>query len=94
MNSIHELSLAYGIQLKLFKKIWIGNCIGFNTDRTGIDIQLCKNDVLVLYRDDQLESMTECDGCIHNKTYEELKECKYQHSIQNLFSDEKIITLH
>ena len=64
---------------------------GQGADGVEVDVQLSKDEILMLYHDIALESLTDCDGCIREKNSGDLELCEYDHdfSAQN----EKLIKL-
>lgn len=50
------------------------NCLNLGADGSEIDIQLTKDNVLVLYHNEDLSSNTNMSGSIREHTFEELKE--------------------
>jgi len=65
-----------------------------NADGVEVDIQISKDGVLVLYHDDRLESLTNCIGCVSDKSYATLTQCEYNRNFNNnIFLSEKILSL-
>jgi glycerophosphoryl diester phosphodiesterase len=56
--------------------------IGIGADGSEIDVQVTKDSVLVMYHNILLEDHTNCFGKICNYTWEEIKSCKYNLSLQ------------
>lgn len=46
-------------------------------DIVEMDLHLSKDGVVVVYHDDTLDMLTNCKGPVHEKTYEELKNCRF-----------------
>ncbi|MFD2247104.1 glycerophosphodiester phosphodiesterase [Pontibacter ruber] len=67
---------------------------GLNADGVELDVQLTKDNQLVLYHDQQLPTLTNCYGCVTEATYAELKDCRYNHNAgTNLASGERLVLL-
>ena len=65
-----------------------------NADGVEVDVQISKDGVLVLYHDDKLESLTNCIGCVSDKSYATLTECEYNRNFNNnIFLSEKILSM-
>ena len=56
--------------------------IGIGADGSEIDVQVTKDSVLVMYHNILLEDHTKCYGKICNYTWDEIKSCKYNLSLQ------------
>ena len=66
----------------------------YNADGVDVDIRISKDSVLFLCHNGLLESITDCSGCIYEKTFNELQNCAYKQDYDlNLFAKEKLITL-
>jgi glycerophosphoryl diester phosphodiesterase len=65
-------------------------------DATGVetDVQLSSDNVLILYHNEELQSATQCEGCINTTDAATLKNCKYNLDFQNnITQEEYLITL-
>lgn len=59
-----------------------------------VDVQMTKDSVLVLFHDMTLNASTELEGCIREKTWQELHETLYQTGpVFDAFHNDKIISL-
>lgn len=68
--------------------------IEYGADGVEVDLQLTKDSVLVLYHDYDLANRSELQGCIGDKTWDELKNITYDEGLFfNAFQSEKIIRL-
>lgn len=66
----------------------------YGADGIEVDLQMTKDSVLVLYHDLTLEGSTNFEGCIQDKTWDEIKEAKYKMGfIYDLFHSDKILRL-
>jgi glycerophosphoryl diester phosphodiesterase len=66
----------------------------YNADGVEIDVQLCKDGEIFMYHDFELQSMTDCYGCLRNFTSGELKKCRFRNNFTtNVFSREHLSTL-
>lgn len=67
---------------------------GLNVDGVEVDAQLTADKQLVLYHDEQLETLTNCFGCIFGQTAEQVLNCRYNvHAGNNLKEREPLILL-
>ena len=67
---------------------------GLGADGVEVDVQMTTDKKLFLYHNNQLESMTDCSGCIAGKNAEDVAPCKYNRDFNvSQFSDEYVITL-
>lgn len=68
--------------------------IEYGADGVEVDLQLTKDGVLVLYHDYDLANRSSLEGCIGDKTWDELKNLTYDEGVFfNAFQSEKIIRL-
>lgn len=66
----------------------------YNSDGVEVDVQLTKDNELVLYHDDHLETQTNCVGCIRDKNSDELLQCRYTKNFTTaVLTDERLISL-
>lgn len=67
---------------------------GLNVDGVEVDAQLTSDKKLVLYHDEQLETQTNCFGCISGQTAEQVLNCRYNlNAGNNLREREPLILL-
>ncbi len=67
---------------------------GYNADGVEVDVQLSKDNVLFLYHNEELQSSTNCFGCINETYAADLLQCKYNQNIgSNIHDDEYLVTL-
>ncbi|GAB3539401.1 hypothetical protein GCM10027443_35920 [Pontibacter brevis] len=67
---------------------------GLNVEGVEVDAQLTADRQLVLYHDEQLETLTDCFGCISDQTAEAVLNCRYNlHAGNNLGVREPLILL-
>lgn len=64
--------------------------IGLNANGIEFDVQVTKDSVLVAFHDEFLESITNGNGRVNDKTWDELKDLRYQ---DPLFASYKIVRL-
>lgn len=64
---------------------------GYGADGVELDVQLSKDDILILYHDIALESLTDCDGCIRDMNSGDVLQCGYDYDIA--FGNEPLIKL-
>ena len=66
----------------------------YGVEGVEVDIQLSSDGVIFMYHDDQLESESNCSGCIVMKSSDELVNCRFRSGYRsNLFSNEKLSPL-
>ncbi len=66
----------------------------YNAYGVEVDVQMSADGILYLYHDTQLQSKTNCDGCIQEHSSDYLDQCRYQQNLfSTTFSAEKIIRL-
>ena len=67
---------------------------GLNVDGVEVDVQITSDDQLVLYHDQQLQTLTDCLGCILDLPANEVKKCRYNKDYAvNVWEDEKVVLL-
>jgi glycerophosphoryl diester phosphodiesterase len=67
---------------------------GLNADGVEVDVQLTKDNQLLLYHDEQLPTLTNCYGCISEANYKELQDCRYNRNAgTNLAPGEPLVLL-
>ena len=68
--------------------------IFYNSDGVEVDVQLTKDNELVLFHDDRLETQTNCVGCIRGKNLDELLQCRYTKNFTTAaLTEERLISL-
>lgn len=60
----------------------IQKCIDIGCDGSEIDVQMTSDSVLVAYHNNDLENQTNGSGKIHEKKWDEIKNCMYNRSIK------------
>lgn len=67
---------------------------GYNADGIEMDIQLSADSIPMLYHDETLESMTECEGYVVEKTAAEVAACRYRTDFNShILQDEHLLRL-
>lgn len=62
-------------------------------DGVEVDVQVSAEGTLWLYHDEFLQTMTNCQGCLSEKTDAELRQCRYRNFLANSGPGPKLITL-
>lgn len=69
---------------------WPGNSLesllttlDIGCDGTEIDVQITADSILVAYHDGDLSSKTNCDGKIHEMTWDQINNCRYDQNINS-----------
>lgn len=67
---------------------------GWQADGVEVDVRMSADSLLILYHDDYLSSLTDCNGCIGQHSGASLLKCRYRQSFNtNIAQDEQLITL-
>lgn len=66
---------------------------GLGIKAVEIDIQLSKDEIFFLYHDQNLQSQTDCSGCIPSMTSEEIASCSYDRNQTSISQSQKIFPL-
>jgi glycerophosphoryl diester phosphodiesterase len=67
----------------------------YGAEGVEIDIQISKDHILMLYHDAELQSMTNCYGCVYSYSADELEKCRFRNDFYfNVFSEEYLIRLN
>ncbi|MDQ3192771.1 MAG: glycerophosphodiester phosphodiesterase [Bacteroidota bacterium] len=67
---------------------------GNQADGVELDVQMSKDEQLILYHDRTLQSMTNCHDCISNNVSSDILKCKYKNNFStNVLEDENVIDL-
>lgn len=64
-------------------------CFEMGADGTDFDVQLSKDNQLILFHDKKLEEGSDCDGYVYDKNWDEVKNCLHK---TPLSGKQKIIT--
>jgi len=59
--------------------------IGIGANGTEVDVQLTKDSVLVLFHDNEMDLLSNCNGKIFESEWSEIKKCKYYSVENNVF---------
>ncbi|HEY1047009.1 MAG TPA: glycerophosphodiester phosphodiesterase family protein [Bacteroidia bacterium] len=69
---------------------WPGNSLeslrttlDIGCDGTEMDVQITADSILVAYHDGDLSSQTNCDGKIHEMTWDQISNCRYDQNINS-----------
>lgn len=64
----------------------------YSADGVELDLQLSKDSVIVMFHDDLMDRLTECLGCISEKNFAEINQCKFRQDFAvNIFNEETVI---
>jgi glycerophosphoryl diester phosphodiesterase len=66
----------------------LSKCLSLGANGTEMDVSVTKDGVMVLYHNLKLDDATSCNGIIKDKTWDDIKDCKYKLPI---FSKAKLI---
>lgn len=69
------MGITYRYPMNSFESLT--KVLDLGADGTEMDVQLTRDNVLVLYHSSKLQDDTDCDGLIRNKNWSELQSCKY-----------------
>jgi glycerophosphoryl diester phosphodiesterase len=73
----------------------IDRCIVvYNSDGVEVDVQLSRDNQLILFHDIKLESQTSCTGCIRDNNSDFLLDCRYTKNFTtSVLTEEKLVSL-